>query len=85
LQSSGVFYDSGIFYDDGVDTYATVQLQQTKPFYNVATCREFSLRFDFTVNTTVAGRTLVGNAPAPVLGAFGLYAAEYLFFPLGLS
>jgi hypothetical protein len=43
LQSSGVLYDNGVLYDDGVSTYATVQLQQTQPFYNVATCREFSL------------------------------------------
>lgn len=65
--------------------WASTALQATQAFYNVATCHQFSLRFDFSVSTTVNGRTLFGNAIPPVLGSFGLYQAEYLFVPLGLS
>lgn len=85
LSAPGLYYDSGVLYDNPANTYAVVTLQETQPFYDLGTCRQFSLLFSFTVNSTSVGRQLFGNAPAPTVGAFGIYGLEYLYVPLGLS
>lgn len=77
-------YDNGLQYDSGV-TYAVIAFQQTEAFYDLGALRQFSLYFSGASTTTVTGRTLFGNAPAPTVGSFGIYALEYLFVPLGLS
>lgn len=61
------------------------ELQATQPFYGLGACRQFSVRFAGSSTGTVSGRTLFGNAPTQVVGAFGLYSLEHSFVPLGLS
>jgi hypothetical protein len=82
--SGGFLYDNGVLYDSGAD-YGIVTLAESEELDGLGACRQFALRFDFTVNQTVAGRSLPGNTPAPALGAFGLYAVDVLHIPLGLS
>lgn len=77
-------WDDGTVWDDGADWEPTT-LQQTQEFDDLGTCRQFSLRFEFTVSGTGAGRQLFGTAPAPIVGEFGLFGLEYLYVPLGLS
>lgn len=82
LASTGATW--GIF-TWGAFTWAGSTLAETQQFAGLGSCRQFSLRFDFTVNTTSTGRTLFGSVPAPSVGAFALYGAEISFIPLGLS
>lgn len=65
--------------------WTAAELEASEAFFDIGVCREFSVRFSFTVNSTATGRSLFGNVPAQIVGAFGLYALEYLFVPLGLS
>lgn len=83
LTTSGPQWGSFNWGDGSLWTAATLSLSQA--FYNLATCRQFSLRFSGTSSTTAQGRTLIGSVPAPAVGAFGLYGVECLFVPLGLS
>lgn len=69
----------------GSFTWTAVALQQTEPFYDLGTCRQFSMLFTFSESTTATGRTLFGNAGSTTVGGFGLAGLEYLFVPLGLS
>lgn len=80
----GFRYDNGVLYDSG-PVYGTVTLAETEAIDGLGACRQFSLRFDFTVNATAAGRSLPGAAPAPQVGEFGLYSVDVLYRPLGPS
>lgn len=84
LDLAATDYDTGLLYDSGV-TYGIAVYQATEAFYDLGALRQFSLLFAGSSSTTVSGRSLFGNAPAPVVGAFGLYQLEYLHVPLGLS
>jgi hypothetical protein len=77
-------YDSGLKYDSGID-YSIPAFQNTEPFYNVGTCRQFSLVFAGTSSTVVSAPQVLGAGVAPLVGSFGLYGIEWLFVPLGLS
>lgn len=80
----GFKYDNGVLYDSG-NTYGTVSLAESEAIDGLGACRQFSLRFDFTVDATAAGRSLPGATPAPQVGEFALYSADVLYIPLGLS
>lgn len=84
LTGDGVTYDSGLDYDSGA-TYAVPAYQQTEAFYSIGVCRQFSVLFTGDVSTTVEAPQVLGQGTAPPVGAFGLYAVEWLFVPLGLS
>lgn len=84
LTGSANKYDTGLKYDSGV-MYAIPAFQQTEPFYDLGLCRQFSLIFSFTVNTTADGVQVLGASTPPQIGEFGLYGLEWLYSPLGLS
>lgn len=84
FSTDGFLYDNGVLYDNGA-TYATVTFAETESFSGLGTCRQFSIRFDFTVDSTVSGRTLSMNVPQPQVGEFAIYSVEALYVPLGLS
>ena len=81
--SGGFKYDNGVLYDAG-NVYVDVATAASESFAGLGTCREFSLRLSFTTTSTASGRQ-IGTSPVTQLGAFGLYGAEILFVPLGLS
>ena len=83
LVGSGAHWGS-FNWGDGT-TWSATTLSETQAFYNLTTCRQFSLLFTGTSTTTATGRTLIGSVPAPSLGAFGLYGIECLYIPLGIS
>jgi hypothetical protein len=84
LDAGGFRYDNGVHYDSGV-RYGIVTLAETEAIAGLGACRQFSLRFDFSSDSTAVGRTLFGNVPAPTVGAFALYGIDILHVPLGLS
>lgn len=77
-------YDTGLHYDAGLD-YVIPVFQSTAARYSIGTARQLSLRFDFTVSTTVSAPQVLGAGAAPQVGAFGLFGITWLFAPLGLA
>lgn len=81
--TTGWFYDTTVTYDSGISYIDPVSAASVS-LAGQGTCRQFSIRFTFSTNSTFVGRQ-IGTAPAPVYGGNALYGIETLYIPLGFS
>jgi len=77
-------YDSGLLYDSG-ELYDRLSSQETETFYNLGTCRAFSIRVEETSSLTTTGIQIADAGSEPTVGAWSLYGIDVLHVPLGIA